>query len=113
MARLDPAAGTPWWAARSAFVSVTRTPTETSVVCESAGVPTDVRAERGFVAYMMSGPIPFEATGVLHSVIGPLAVEGISCFPLSTFDTDYVLIRLEDESRAVAAWRQSGHLTPP
>lgn len=108
VAQLPAGSGVPWWAARSPFASVTHTPHETSVVCDAEAVPVEVRAERDFVAFALEGPIPFELTGVLHTVLGPLAHAGISCFPLGTYDTDYVLIRAVDEERAVEAWVAAG-----
>ncbi|MCC6318671.1 MAG: ACT domain-containing protein [Gemmatimonadaceae bacterium] len=109
VARLAPSEGWPWWATRSAFASVTRTPDETSVVCDATLVPTTVRAERGFALYVVDGPLPFDAVGVLASLVAPLAAAGISILSVSTFDTDYLLVPEPDLSRAHEAWRLAGH----
>ena len=114
VARLDPNEGWPWWATRSAaFASVTRTPHETSVVCDAASVPPTARAERDFALYGVEGPIPFAVVGVLASLVQPLAAAGISVVTVSTFDTDYLLCSLASEARTVTAWREAGHTVHP
>jgi hypothetical protein len=107
--RLDPAEGWPWWATGSRqLASVTRTPEETSVVCDATLVPPLVRAERDFAAFVVAGPIPFTATGVLARLAEPLAAAGVSLLAIATFDTDYVLVREGDVVRAASAWRRAG-----
>lgn len=104
--RLDPAAhaeGVPPWGRDSAFVAVTRTAGELSVVCECRCVPDGVRAERCWSVLEVEGPIPFEQTGVLASILQPLAEAKISVFAISTYDTDYVLVRTERLGDAVRA----------
>ena len=51
----------------------------------------------------LAGPFPFTAVGILSAFLTPLAAEGVSIFAISTFDTDYVLVRRTDLVRAVAA----------
>jgi hypothetical protein len=95
----------PSWARErhEGFVSITRTPDELSIVCPQVAVPPDTQSEDGFRALMVPGPIPFEQTGVLASLANPLAAAGISIFAVSTYDTDYVLVREHDLERALAA----------
>lgn len=107
--RLDPTAAVPEWATRSAFHSITRTPGELSIVCAEGEVPADVRAERGWRALEVAGPIPFATTGVLASLAGPLARAQVSLFAIATYDTDYVLVRSLDLERACSALDQAGH----
>lgn len=108
--RLGPQDPVPAWASGGAFVSVTRTTDELSVVCEQRAVPEGVRTERDFAALKVRGPLDFALTGILASIAKPLADAGISLFAVSTFDTDYVLVRqaaLEAAVRALAgAWHQ-------
>lgn len=106
VARLSPDAPTPAWATRSPFHTVSRTPSECSVLCPWEDVPDGVRREGPFRALEIEGPLDFALTGVLSALLSPLAQAGISVFALSTFDTDYVLVRaerLEDAARALAA----------
>src|SRR5206468_8549222 len=86
-----------------AFVSVTRTPDELSIVCPDEAVPPDVEVESGWRALKVPGPIPFDQVGVLAALATPLAAAGISTFAVSTYDTDYVLVREPDLERALAA----------
>ena len=83
---------------------------ELSIVCEEALVPEGVRAETGFVAFKLHGPFPFSMTGVLAGFIGPLAENKIPIFAISTFDTDYVLVKAENLSHARRVLGAVGHV---
>jgi hypothetical protein len=102
VARLPADAPIPPWAT-GAFLSITRTPDELSIVCDDAAVPADVRAERDFAALRVSGTIDFSVVGLLASLTWVLADAEISVLALSTFDTDYILVRSADLPRARAA----------
>jgi len=105
VARLDASAAVPPWSARGEFTSVTRSAEELSIVCEESAVPEDVRAERGWRALQLEGPIPFETTGVAAKFTNALAARNISVFVISTFDTDYVLVKEASLADAVDALR--------
>jgi hypothetical protein len=107
----------PSWAQSGGFFSVTRSVDEVSVVCEEHAwddqrLPDGVRVERGWVALKLEGPFPFSMTGVLASFLQPLAEAKIPIFAISTFDTDYVLVKHEDLERAQKALATAGHRTP-
>jgi hypothetical protein len=106
---LDAAAPLPAWATRGAFHAIVRAPSELSVVCLSADVPGDARAEKGWRCLRLAGPIPFTETGVLVSVAAPLADAGVGIFAISSFDTDYVLVPAVRLAEAVAALEAAGH----
>jgi uncharacterized protein len=110
--RLDAGQPVPAWALSSAFVSVTRTETELSIVCAEAEVPDETRAERGFRAFQVAGPLEFSLTGLLESLLEPLARASIPVFVLSTHDTDYLLVREADRRHSVVALRRAGHRIP-
>ena len=99
----------PDWAIEGGFFSVTRTGDELSVVCPEVVVPGDARSEGGWRALKLEGPFEFSEVGVLASVAAPLAEAGVGIFAVSTFDTDYVLVKEEQLSPAVAALRGRGH----
>lgn len=99
----------PRWVPATGFVSIARTADELSVVCSSEAVPPSVRAEHGFRVLKIDGPLDFSLTGILAAVAGPLADAGISIFAVSTFDTDYVLVKANDLKPAVAVLRAAGH----
>jgi hypothetical protein len=89
--------------------AVVRTVAEVSVVCAAERVPDDVRAERGWRALEVAGPLDFALTGVLAAIAVPLARADVSIFAVSTFDTDYVLVRADRLAAAVRALREAGH----
>ena len=106
--RLGPSSQVPNWATGADLFSVTRTPDEPSVVCPEEDVPLEVKREGGWRVLRLEGP--FEAAvGILASVAAPLAEAGVSIFALSTYDTDYVLVREEGLDLAAAALREREH----
>ena len=107
--RLDASEEVPVWAAGSSFFSVTRTRDELSVVCPEEVVPESISRERGWRAFRLEGTFDLSMVGVLASVASPLAEAGASIFVVSTFDTDYVLVREEQLDLAVDTLRASGH----
>lgn len=108
VARLPGTAPVPAWADGTGFVSITRRQGELSIVCADERVPAEVRAERGWRALEVEGPIDFQVVGLLHGLTGPLAQAGISVFAVATFDTDVLLVREEALPRAVEALRAAG-----
>jgi hypothetical protein len=72
-------------------------------------VPAGVRCEPGWRALAVEGPLDFGLTGILASIATPLAEAGISLFAISTFDTDYVLVKAERLDDAMEALRRAGH----
>jgi hypothetical protein len=108
--RLAPNAPTPPWATSGPFVSVTRTADELSVVCRQEAVPDEVQCERGWRCLSVAGTLPFSAVGVLASLTSPVASAGIGLFAVSTFDTDYLLVKQEEWAAAVDALRRAGHV---
>lgn len=103
----------PAWATRSTFWSLTRTAAELSIVCAQEVVPPEVRCERGWRCLQVLGPLDFALTGVLASLAGPLAQAGVSLFALSTYDTDYLLVRATDLNAACAVLSSAGHRFTP
>ncbi len=73
-------------------------------------VPEEVAAERGWIAVKLEGPFPFSMTGVLAFFVQPLAESRIPVFAFSTYDTDYVLLKLENVEQAEAALNAAGHI---
>jgi len=100
--RLDPGSPVPTWVEAARFCAITRTVEELSIVCESSALPPepDFPVETGWSVFRVAGTLDFALTGVISSITTPLADAGISVFAVSTFDTDYLLIRSGDVSRA-------------
>jgi GNAT superfamily N-acetyltransferase len=110
--RLDVDAPLPAWAG-GAFVSVTRTADESSLVCRQEAVPSGVACERGWRCLRVADTLDFSLVGVLESLLRPLAVAGISVFVVSTFDTDYLFLREGTFLDAVRVLRRAGHAVRP
>jgi hypothetical protein len=109
--RLPADADAPGWAGGE-LVSVTRTADELSVVCREDEVPDGVRCERGWRCLRVGGTLDFGLVGVLASLLVPLADAGVSVLALSTFDTDYLLVKGADLTKAVEALQAAGHVVP-
>jgi hypothetical protein len=100
--QLLPDAPTPQWLSFSArpLVSVTHTADELSIVCPVSDVPAGTACEAGWRAFVVTGKMDFSAIGILSSIVSPLAAAGISIFSISTFDTDYILVRMDALEKA-------------
>lgn len=107
--RLPGDAPIPAWAMQRAFFSVTRTSDELSVVCASIQVPPGVTAHDGWRALKLVGPFDLLLVGILLGVAAPLAVAGVTIFPIATYDTDYLVVRDDQLSAAIGALRDAGH----
>ena len=107
--RLETAASIPDWATRGRFWSITRTEEELSMVCPEAQVPQGVKRETGWRALKVAGPLDFSLTGILTSLTAPLAKEKVSVFALSTYDTDYLLVKEEQLGKAIQALGEEGY----
>jgi hypothetical protein len=106
--RLSPGQGVPDWVLALPFWSLTRTEDELSVVVPEALASPAWRQESGFRALKVRGPLAFGLTGVLARLSVALAEAHVSLFALSTFDTDYLLVRDADLVRAVEALQRAG-----
>jgi hypothetical protein len=100
----------PEWAFSGSFCSVTRTQDELSVVCAEGIVPEGMLCERSWRCLRVQGPIAFSEVGVLSSLVTPLAEAGISMFVVSTYDTDYVLVKQDALSSTQDVLVSHGHV---
>ena len=107
----------PAWAQAAEFFCVVRTTDELSIVCPQNRIDPSVleqartgwKVEAAWAALKLEGPFPFSMTGVLASFVQPLAEAQIPIFAISTFDTDYVLVKEEDLQRALTTLHAAGH----
>lgn len=99
----------PQWATKGNVFSITRTADELSIVCGEDQVPEGINCEKDWRCLRIAGAMPFSVVGVLASLTAPLAAAGISLFAISTFDTDYVLVKAADLKRAITVLRTAGH----
>lgn len=80
-------------ASRGRFFSLSGTAEEISLVCEAEFAPESPAVESGWRLFKVDGPLDFGLTGILSSIAAPLAAAGISIFAVSTYDTDYILVK--------------------
>ena len=108
-------AGTPLPASLSggpddkSVISVTWAPEELSIICPADRVPADATVETPWRCLRVVGPLDLALTGVLASLIGPLAEARVNIVTFSTFDTDYVLVPTVRLAEAVATLTAAGH----
>ena len=92
------------------WLFVGKTDAEISVVCLTADVPHATLArEDGWRALRVAEPMDFGLTGVLAGISTVLARAGISIFAVSTFDTDYILIKAENLGLSQSALEAGGY----
>lgn len=100
--RLESGSPLPDWVGGSKnFYAITGTADETSIVCREDLIPADLLSEKNFRALKVNGPLDFSLTGILASLLNPLAAAGISVFAISTYNTDYILIKEKNLEQAI------------
>jgi hypothetical protein len=107
--RLEMESEIPPWALTGGFSSITRTAEELSVVCSQEAVPVGIRCEEAYRCFKVEGPLDFSLTGILASLTTVLAKAGVSVFAVSTFDTDYLLIKGEQVEQTIEVLTEAGH----
>ena len=107
--RLEKDAPIPDWALAASFVSITRTADELSIVAPEAEIPGKTRCVPGWSCLKLEGTFDLSSIGILASLTGPLAHEGISVLALSTFETDYLLVKAEDLEQATRVLLEAGY----
>ena len=99
----------PGWAMRGEFFSVTRTKNELSIVTNLKNLPGWETADSQWHVFKVHGPFAFTEIGVLASLVAPLAKDAIGILVVSTFDTDYLLVQVDQMERAIASLQAAGH----
>jgi len=107
--RLDRDAPIPDWAVQGNLYSVTRTKDELSIVCPLINVPKGIVCDQGWSCLKVKGPLDLSLTGIISSIASTLERENISLFSLSTYDTDYVMVKEKDLEKAIFALTEAGH----
>jgi len=114
IARLEPASKVPATLLGSGrFLTISRTSDEVSIVCEASLARDFERVELEWRAIKLAGPFAFDHVGILSSVLEPLARANIGIFAISTFDTDYILVKAQNLSAAIHALEAHGHRRLP
>lgn len=106
--QLAAAADLPTWVQGSGFCAIVRTMDELSIVCQEQIVPAGVKAETGWRVLGVRGPLDFSLVGVLAGIAQPLANAGVSIFAISTYNTDYILLKETQLEQGLQALAQMG-----
>lgn len=106
--RLDPDSPLPDGLLEQAFYALLRSGDELSVCCRSDFPVVSQRREDGWVCLAVDGPLDFALTGVVSGLTAPLAGAGIPVFVISSFDTDYLLVKRDDLARATTVLARHG-----
>jgi hypothetical protein len=83
----------PKWVKESDLLGLIRTPHDLTIICLEKDIPDAITKEGGWYAFYIDEVLDFDLTGVLTSILNPLADAGIAVYTLSTYTTDYILIR--------------------
>jgi hypothetical protein len=97
-----------WFPGHPEFINITYTADELSIVCLEGNVPVSVTQEKGWRVLKVEGPLDLAMTGVIASLSSLLAAAGVSIFSVSTYDTDYLLVKEERLEQAKEVLRQAG-----
>lgn len=91
------------------FCFVGKTDRELSLVCETALTPKDTLArEDGWRAMRVTGTLDFSLVGILSKLSGILAEANVGIFAISTYDTDYILVKELQLQRSAEALSAKG-----
>lgn len=107
--RLAPDAGVPDGVFSAEFVAVTKSAEELSIVAPESLHLDGGHVSGGWRALKVLGPLDFALTGILAGLATALANAGVSIFAVSTYDTDYVLVKQETLDAAIAALLDAGY----
>lgn len=99
--RLNKKSEIPEWVQNVDFYSITKTMEELSIVCLQDNIPDNVKCEKDWRILKVEGPLEFSLIGILSSISTILACKKISIFAISTYDTDYILIKDKDIDNAI------------
>ena len=110
--KIPPTETVPSWAIKCDVFSITRTNEELSIVCPSDCLPINEElreVENDWKCIKVEGVLDFGLTGILASLANPLAENKISIFAVSTFNTDYLLVKSHSIEKARLVLENSGH----
>ena len=107
--KFSPDASIPEKILKSNYYSVSKTENELSLVCAQIIEVQSLQSSKGWKCIKVKGPLEFNLTGILAGISDILTRGYISIFAISTFNTDYILVRTHDLSSATTTLRQAGY----
>ncbi|MBX4261975.1 ACT domain-containing protein [Clostridium estertheticum] len=93
----------PEWVKNSSFYSISKTSDELSIVCSQDIIPSNIKCEKDWRILKVEGPLDFSLIGIISSISTILALKRISIFAVSTYDTDYILVKNKDIDNTILA----------
>jgi len=94
----------------AAYCFVGKTDEEKSLVCLTQDVPENTLArEDGWRAFRIAGALDFSLIGILARISAVLSAAGIGIFAVSTYNTDYIFVKKDSETRAITALKDAGY----
>jgi hypothetical protein len=92
------------------FYFIGKTDEKISLVCKTEDVPENtVERDDGWKGFRIQGVLDFSLVGILSKLSGILADNGIGIFAVSTYNTDYILVKEENYSKALTALTNAGY----
>lgn len=107
--RFDTETDLPAWIYKSEFYSITRTKDEISVVTVQNDFSENIICSRDWRILKVAGPLDFALTGIISGIANVLKDCNIPIFTLSTYDTDYILLKEKDLNTGINALRENGY----
>lgn len=93
------------------YCFIGKTDEENSLVCITSDVPSNViQRDDGWKGFRIQGILDFSLVGILAKIAEILAENGISIFAVSTYNTDYVLMKKENYQKALDILERSGYV---
>ena len=99
----------PEWSVKTSLCSITRTNKELTIVCSQSIIPSDCEYNPNWRCFRIDGSFDLNQIGIISSLAAPLAQADISIFVISTYDTDYILVKEEKVERAIAVLNDYGN----
>jgi hypothetical protein len=99
----------PDWALKESLISITRTKEELTIVCRQDLIPSQIQCDPNWRCFRIDGAFDLNQTGVISSISSPLANAGISIYVISTYNTDYFLVKEENVNQTISVLSSSAH----
>jgi hypothetical protein len=106
---LPAAASIPDWSLKQSLISITRTDEELTIVCRQDLIPPEFKSDLNWRCFKIDGAFDLNQTGVISSISSPLADAGISIYVISTYSTDYFLVKEKKLDQTISVLSDSGH----
>ncbi len=108
--RFEPDSDIPLWVKDSGFYSVTKTNDELSIVCKQFdSISKRAKVNKDWKVLKVQGTLDFSLVGIIADISGILEKINVSVFTISTYDTDYILVKNQDLDKSIFSLKANGH----